>query len=701
MYKTFTKFTIISLIASQICLANESKTTTLEEITVSANKMEENIQDVPQSISVIDEYTIEEKGIKNIRDIIKEIPNMNTSSLDGTYVNFRGLNSSTFTNNNPVVIYIDGIPQTDRFGFDASLANVERVEVLRGPQGTLYGKDAIGAVINIITKEPSNKFSGNIATEYGSENTIFTAFNLNGPIVNNKLFAGINGQLQQDDGWITNDYSNEKDVNSEKDNKLGAYLLYKPTDNLKTKFTISKDYSKKNWFDGKAYQDPSTASRDDAKNVSYDVPTYTKIDSLAQSFLLNYQFDNIAFDSITTHKKLDSLSHIDQDFGDDPNYNSLVMFGDTTSKTWTQEFRFSGKVNNDIKYLSGLYLEKEKIDKGPFGEQFPAIENTEANFVSKNDSNTGAIFGQIMVPFLDDFELTLGGRYQKIKKKIDMNAYYKGLNSNQYYNDDFSNTYSTATPFLEQNGEKTWDVFLPKIALSYKINDNLTTYTSVSKGYMPGGFNYIAFSGTAEQNSFEPETSMNYEIGLKGTFDRATFGASIFYMDIKDIHIYKNLGGGMYVTSNAKKAHSQGIEFEGKYFLTDNLEIGGSVGLIKAEYDDFDNGITVYDGKKIEKTPSTTANLSIAYIHPNGFYGRVDSYYQGTQIFYDQSSDWNGETEDFFTTNLKIGYRFSDFDTYFYVKNLTDEKYITNIEQAHNVVFGDSRKIGVGLKYSF
>ncbi|MDN5106152.1 TonB-dependent receptor plug domain-containing protein, partial [Aliarcobacter butzleri] len=153
---------LFSLFVSSLLFANE--TTKLEEITVSANKMEENIQDVPQSITVIDEETIEQKGIKNISDVIKEVPNMNIMANTGmgTTTSFRGLNASMFTNNNPVVIYIDGVPYYDRFDFNPSLANVEQIEILRGPQGTLYGKDAIGAVINITTKSPSNEWHGNI-----------------------------------------------------------------------------------------------------------------------------------------------------------------------------------------------------------------------------------------------------------------------------------------------------------------------------------------------------------------------------------------------------------------------------------------------------------------------------------------------------------------------------------------------------------
>jgi len=148
----------------------KSETTRLNEIKVSANKMEENIKDVPQSVSVINENSIEESSIKSVPEIIEKIPNLSSTHMYSEMVNFRGINTSIFTNNNPVVIYIDGIPHSSVYAFNVSLQNAQQVEVLRGPQGALYGKDSIGGVINIITKKPKNELNGFIGAEYGTDN---------------------------------------------------------------------------------------------------------------------------------------------------------------------------------------------------------------------------------------------------------------------------------------------------------------------------------------------------------------------------------------------------------------------------------------------------------------------------------------------------------------------------------------------------
>ena len=217
--------------ASWCADAETEKPVELGTVTVTANKMEEDIKDVPQSITVIDEYVLEEKGIKNVADVINEVPNMALSHNHGNQVNFRGLNASMFTNNNPVVIYIDGVPLSDRYEFDASLANVKRIEVLRGPQGTLYGKDAIGGVINIVTKDPGNALQGKAGAEYGSFNFMRGVFNGSGPLIKDSLYLDINGQYQRDDGWIENTHDGmDEDANEKEDRRIGGYLLCTPTD---------------------------------------------------------------------------------------------------------------------------------------------------------------------------------------------------------------------------------------------------------------------------------------------------------------------------------------------------------------------------------------------------------------------------------------------------------------------------------------
>ncbi len=686
----------LSIVCANILFGDE--TVKLDDVTVSANKIEENIKDVPQSITVIDEEIVQEKGIKTINDVVKEVPNMITNgSNNGVQTSFRGLNLSMFTSNNPVVIYVDGVPYYDRYDFDPSLADVAQVEVLRGPQGTLYGKDAIGAVINIITKTPSNEWHGNIGAEYGNYNYMQSTFNVSGALIENKLFAGINGSFEKDDGWITNHYPGMKsNADEDRERKTSAFLLFKPTDRLSGKLTVTDNYSKINWIDGLNTADTTTPinsiKRDSAKNASFDMPTYEKVKVKSQSLNLSYDFDNVKIESTTTHKNFDADGDFDGDYISGTANDGLRMFDYTNMDTWTQEIKLSGKYNG-IKWVAGVYADDEQREIGPFGQEMNMMGSVYvADVYAKPNSKTQAVFGQTMIPLMEKFELTLGGRYQKIKKDIDLTTYQT-----------LDEAAMPGSPFNYKD-EKTWNTFLPKVALAYKYSDSLTTYASVSKGYMPGGFNSFAMSGGTEENSFEPQKSTNYEVGMKYTGDNYLLNASVFRMDIEDIHIYKIIGTEFFV-DNAQKAHSQGIEIDGKYFLTDNIELSGAIGLIDAKYDDYDTGVAVYDGERIENTPRYTANLGIAYVAERGIYGRFDIYARGETNYFDGANNTMVTANGAIISNLKVGYKIEDWDIYGYVKNITNEEYINLLSSSsagmQRVGFNEPRTFGVGARYKF
>ena len=674
----------------------------LEKITVTANKMEEDLTKVPQSITVIDEIMLEEKRITSVDDIIREIPNMKASSAPvASGVNFRGLNPSIFTNNNPVVIYIDGVPHSGNIGFDASLANAERVEILRGPQGAIYGKDAIGAVINIVTKKPDNDWQGKVGTEYGSENFMRGVFNAGGALIDDKLFLGLNGQYEQDDGWIKNQAPGmDDDFNKEDDRRLNLNLTLTPTDRFTARLSLTNEYSRQYGVEGIGLPVGSVIgdfSRDDAEKLEMDAPTRQVTENNAQSLGLTYDFGPMSLNAVTTHKLLDFDGQYDSDFGNNPLYAGLIQYNEFEMENWTQELRLSSNQDQGFRWLAGLYFETECHDQTRMGMQFPDFDpvsytylgNSDMNAASKTDTETWAAFGQVVIPLADRFELTLGGRYQRITKEIDLAMYYLPVGV-------------SGPAMYRLEADKTWDAFLPKAALAWQFADAWSTYISWSRGYMPGGFNYFAMAGSAEDNRFEPQTSTNYEWGVKGAFKRGSVAASVFYMDIEDIHISKAIGT-MYVTDNAKKAHSQGVELEGTYRPLDGLELSAAVGVIEAKYDDYNWGGGDFDGQSIEQTPAHSIRAGAAYTHPSGAYGRIDVLNHGKQYFRDNvNAIEEFPTQDMYTlVDAKLGYRTDDWDFYVYGRNLTDEEYVSMFSGMHVISYGEPRTFGLGMTYYF
>jgi iron complex outermembrane receptor protein len=542
-----------------------------------------------------------------------------------------------------------------------------------------------------------------VNAEYGSFNFMRGLFSGSGPLIKDSLYLGINGQYQSDDGWIENTHSGmDDDANEEEDRRISGYFLYKPTDRLSARLTVSNDYTKRYWINGYGLPggtDISNFDRDDAEHVDFDVPTKEEYDSNSQSLNLSYDFDSIRLISTTTHRKLDIEGDYDADFANKSVYAGLMQFNNTDLNTWNQELRFSSIKEVGIRWVGGMYLDVEERDQGPYGMQFPNydpttydfIGNYEMNAESQTDSDTYAIFGQLIVPLGRHFELTLGGRYQEIDKEIDLKMYYLPVGM-------------TGDPMYTFKGDESWDVFLPKVALTYRISNAWTAYASYSRGYMPGGFNYFATAGTEEDNHFEPQESINYELGIKASLDRLRMAASVFYMDIEDIHVYKAYGT-MYLTDNAEKAHSQGVELEFTYRPTDTIELSGAAGIIDAEYDDYDaGGGFIFDGKNIQNTPAYTARFGVAYFHPGGFYSRLDMKNQGNIYFYDDYNKAMVKEDAYTVIDAKIGYHFNTWDFFVYGKNLTDEDYITDFKSSSTVAmagFGEPRTVGVGMRYRF
>jgi tonB-dependent receptor protein len=189
-------FSLSRLTAALLVLTNSAlaaEDITLGEVAVTVNKISENLKDVPQSISVVNSSELEERGVKNVEELVKTIPNI--TGVGGMYegISTRGLNPSIYTTSNPVTVYVGGVAQSNKDAAYIPITNIERVEVLRGPSSAIYGKDSIGGIINIVLKEPTNEWTGGVGAEYGTSKYMLGLFETSGALIDDKLFLDLNG----------------------------------------------------------------------------------------------------------------------------------------------------------------------------------------------------------------------------------------------------------------------------------------------------------------------------------------------------------------------------------------------------------------------------------------------------------------------------------------------------------------------------
>ncbi|WP_320044372.1 TonB-dependent receptor plug domain-containing protein [uncultured Desulfobacter sp.] len=321
----------------------------LGDITVTAQKTEENLRDVPMSVSVFNDLVLEDQEIKDLEDLSYYVPNFFLMGDGGGsgQPSMRGISMDMATASSSVGLYVDGVPTINSVGFMALMNGVERVEVLRGPQGTLYGKNAQAGVINIITKKPGNEQEGQVYAELGEDNKHEVGVGLRTPIIKDKFYMGLTGRFYEKDGYLKNTYSNN--IADDRKNYFGKlYLRLTPTDRLdisliSSRYETDNDAISRNLISAKNYLE-----------IESDMNQSSDISLETYALNISYQFDNFTLESITSYqeKELDSL--IDSDFSAE---ELMYYCVNIPYETLTQELRLKGE-NGKLKWLAGLYADK-------------------------------------------------------------------------------------------------------------------------------------------------------------------------------------------------------------------------------------------------------------------------------------------------------------------------------------------------------
>lgn len=657
--KMFISLVGIVLFASQAVHGEDLNPCSLESITVTAQKSEENRQDVPISMSIFDTYSIEDKNIKSIEDIASFTPNLmlydngGRGSLSPT---MRGLNTETGSFSSSVGMFVDGVPVFNTSGFDVTLMDIERIEVLKGPQGTLYGKGTEAGVINVITKKPGNETKGKIAVELGSDNKREYALNIRGAVVKDKLYAGVSGKHYEKDGFLRNlnlgGHSDDREHNFGK-----IYLRYTPTDT----FDISLISSLLKHNDGGMTWGLENAPRENQNNDEH-IKTETCLNALK----IEYKKNAYKFESVTTQKRIKDTAYLDYDYTPDINHHIQI---DSQFKNMSQELRLS-RNKDRFNWLLGVNLDRDEntidYDMYMYGNKYPTYADLEGDAIGTFVHAEYDITGKLSIASGLRYD-TNTIRYEDEGKKIDL--------------------------------ESTYSEISPKLAFTYRLNDRSMIYTTVAKGYRPGGF--YAYSPDGYSKKYDKETLWSYEIGSKNSFlnNRFMFNSALYYMKIDDMQVMNNIVNSPYsYKSNAAEAVSKGLECELNYLLNKNLEFFLAFGYNDTTFDKYADGAGDYAGNTNPYAPKYNFNMGAQYSNLSGYYARIDINGFG-KIYLDKENTHRRDA--YSPVNVKIGYEADRYEIYLYGSNVFDTEYDSIGSSNKYTIYSPPGEFGIQLAYRF
>lgn len=601
---------VLSIALSISALAGAADNDRLPTVTVTAEHRSENLQKTPLAISAFDENALRDAQINNVRDLSGRVPNLTLNRQSISYsaqtYGIRGIGETDPIQEAAVAVYADDLYIPRAISSMIDFNDVERVEVLRGPQGTLYGRNSAAGAVRVITRDPDQQTRGFFELGAGTYNARNGRLLISGPLVDNTLFGSFSAIRLTRDGTVRN-RTRDKDVNNVDIQSYRGKLRLAPEDSpWDVQLTLAGTFDR---GDTTSYSpfDPATGRYDKFKTYSSLDPK-NKLDQgsavLRAIYTLN---DNLSFKSVTAWSEFDQP--VDYDNSGQANsgnaapiQNNLILY---KQRYATQEFQLNGS-HDDFTYTLGLYLYKERFraERDSLTYSVAADRVNASGQYSTTDTESYALYGQSNYKLTPRLSLTTGLRYTSEHKNFRYSNY--AITPDRQI---------TGTNFSAETSE-SWASFSPKVGLEYAWSDDLVQYGYVAKGFKAGGFDNRAPTRLAAEQGFDPENVTTYEVGFKGDFaaGRLRSNIALFYNDYDDLQtnawdpaISANL------RTNVGSAHTYGLELENTALLTRDLRLTANIGYLKSKYDDFQNasgpGVSA-DGKEMIFAPRWNASLA-------------------------------------------------------------------------------------------
>lgn len=676
------------------------------EIIVTARKREETLLDVPVAISAVSGDTLEQRGINSVREAAALTPGLNITS-DGSgraFVAIRGVGVTLVQSVQPGVgLFINGIYQPNTAYLNNPLLDIERVEVLRGPQGTIYGKNTLGGAINVITRQPSNELTARGNFSYaGPDDSFLASASVSGPIINDVLQVRVAAAHRQQDGFLFNTILG-RDANPFKTDSINGTIRFVPTGDVV--LTVNGYYD---WVKGvntpySRVDGPTDYARDiefNARNrVNYryrgvSARIEAPLDALNSNLTLLGSYD--ARDS----RGLDG----DVDFGP---ANVARAAGRDKLRTKTFEARLDTEFSDQFSTLLGLFYSREETGLNDVTQIIPAGLTRVTNNATKAD--TYAVFGTLFWNPSEQFEVAVGLRYDEEKRSSDGDVTLS------------LGAFTLPTSFTANRLKD--DNISPRVTATYKPSDNLSVYGSVARGFRGGGFN----APTAPIQVYGGDNAWTYELGAKYASPDRTFSiaGNVFYNDYKNYiglnSIAPAAGGGLVtVDLNSGDVESYGAELEATVRPTPNWTISSGLTYMHARITD-DSAYTTVTGRTLSSDrltfqPDWMGNVSSDYRID---LGGEDSLtltgglvYKGERLAATLNQTTPTFLEDYLLVNASITYRTGPLELSVFANNIFQTDYFDSYIEKTTLqlaglpasdlgIVGDRRRVGARVRFQF
>ncbi|RIK93919.1 MAG: TonB-dependent receptor [Proteobacteria bacterium] len=687
----------------------------LEEVTVTATKMgETNLQETPLAISAFTSDYLDKTGSRDVRDLVFGTPNLIIAQNGNSaqiYIRGVGSNNSFLGGETSSTVHLDGVYIARPGAVFFNFLDVERIEVLRGPQGTLYGRNSVGGTINVISRKPDNQLHAKVQGTIGNFDLWRAEGYISGPIVEDKVTASVSAMRSKRDGYFKNVVATSNDRGSEDTWSVRGQVRVTP--NEKLELLVRADYLKDEGLPAGNQalllpffpvaggpENPATAAIfGDWHKFAADTPSTFDKHLAGVSGELTYEFSEAAIlKSLTAYRESKTEAFSDTDATD---LNRQTTGLSEKQHQFSQEFNLSGRIDR-AKYVLGLYYFDESVSSdGPGVHAIPAGFKTQPH--PSVDTEALAAYGQVDYDLTEQLTVTAGIRYSDEKKHFVQNL-----------NRELVPSGLSAPGFpVQYVRDGKYTAWTPKVGLQFKPNEDVMLFVSATRGFKSGGFN---FSSGNTVHGYGPEKLWSYEAGFKSDFadKRVRLNGTAFYYDYKDLQVQAFITPGVTDITNASDAKIQGFELELLTRPVDGLDLGASLNHLDATYKNFPaapitGGTFDASGKRLNSAPKWSYNLFAQYTHDLGDMGslslRGEYAWKGRQ-FFTVVNDNIQTSPSYELVNASISYTSPDerWQVILYGRNLTNDQYLISaggFTAVPSGTPGDPRTYGLRLAFTY